>query len=126
MILGVGNDIIAVSRIESILKRHGERFLSRVFTEKERAYCLQKPSPSRHLAGRFAAKEAVSKAFGTGFSSGLQWIDIEILPGEKGRPTLVFSPFVYSFFGDPLFFHLSISHCQDYATAVAIWEAAHS
>lgn len=120
MILGLGNDIIEVSRIQAILTRHPERFLNRIFTPHEQDYCLKRKEPALHLAGRFAAKEAIVKALGTGFSQGLNWLDIEIQNDTKGKPIASFSPFAKELFGD-LTLHISISHCRQYATAVAIW-----
>jgi holo-[acyl-carrier protein] synthase len=115
MILGVGNDIVEVARIKAILSRHPQRFLDRVFTPHEQDYCLKRKDPALHLAARFAAKEAIVKALGTGFSQGLSWLDIEIR-----KPVASFSPFAKELFGD-LLLHISMSHCHQYATAVAIW-----
>jgi holo-[acyl-carrier protein] synthase len=120
MILGVGNDIVEVARIKAILSRHPQRFLDRVFTPHEQDYCLKRKDPALHLAARFAAKEAIVKALGTGFSQGLSWLDIEIRNDAKGKPVASFSPFAKELFGD-LLLHISMSHCHQYATAVAIW-----
>lgn len=120
MILGIGNDIVEVARIKTILARHPQRFLDRVFTPLEQDYCLKKKDPTQHLAARFAAKEAIVKALGTGFSQGLSWLDIEILNDSMGKPIPSFSPFAIELFGD-LTLHLSMSHCHAYATAVAVW-----
>lgn len=120
MILGIGNDIVEVARIKNILARHPQRFLNRVFTSLEQAYCLKKKDPTQHLAARFAAKEAIVKALGTGFSQGLSWLDIEILNDHMGKPIASFSPFANELFGN-ISLHLSMSHCHEYATAVAIW-----
>lgn len=120
MILGIGNDIIEVSRIKNILNRYSKRFLSRVFTPLEQVYCLKRKDPALHLSGRFAAKEAIVKAFGIGFSQGLSWLDIEIRNDEKGKPSPFFSDFAKDLLEDPKVF-ISISHCHTYATAIAIW-----
>ena len=120
MILGIGNDIVEVARIEAILKRYPQRFLDRVFTPEEQSYCLKRKMPALHLAGRFAAKEAIVKALGTGFSQGLSWLDIEIKNDPRGKPTAFFSSFAKELFGN-LTLHISISHCHHYATAMAIW-----
>ena len=120
MILGVGNDIVEVARIHAILERHPQRFLNRIFTLAEQEYCLKRHTPFLHFAGRFAAKEAVVKAFGTGFSQGLSWQDIEIQNDSRGKPIVSLSPFARELFGDATI-HLSISHCHNYATAVALW-----
>lgn len=120
MILGIGNDIVEVARIKSILTRYPQRFLDRVFTPHEQQYCLRRKEPALHLAGRFAAKEAIVKALGTGFSQGLSWLDFEIQNDPKGKPVVAFSPFAKELLGD-LNLHISISHCHQYATAFAIW-----
>lgn len=120
MILGIGNDIVEVARIKTVLKRYEERFLNRIFTPYEQKYCLKRKEPALHLAGRFAAKEAVVKALGTGFSEGLSWLDIDIQQDPKGKPTIYFSPLAKELFNDP-FVQVSISHCHQYATAFAIW-----
>ncbi len=88
-ILGIGVDVVETVRIETSLQRFGERFLKRVFTADEIAYCSAMPHAARHYAARFAAKEAVSKAFGTGISGGIGWRDIEILRKENGAPFIV-------------------------------------
>jgi len=88
-VLGIGVDIVETARIESSIKRFGDRFLKRVFTQGERAYCSAMPSPARHYGARFAAKEAVSKAFGTGIGSHIGWRDIEVKRKESGEPFIV-------------------------------------
>ncbi len=85
-IYGIGVDIVETARIASSLQRFGERFLRRVFTQAERDYCASMPYPERHYAARFAAKEAVSKAFGTGIGASIGWRDIEILRRDTGAP----------------------------------------
>lgn len=122
MILGLGNDIVEIARIKGVLSRYPEKFLHRVFTPYEQAYCLKRKEPALHLAGRFAAKEAVVKALGTGFRQGITWLDIEINQDSLGKPCVVCSPAMKELFNSP-FFHLSISHCDQYATAIAIWTA---
>lgn len=119
MIRGIGTDIIEVARIKAILDRYPDRFLNRVFTPDEQAYCLKRKEPALHLAGRFAAKEAVVKALGTGFSQGLSWLDIEIRHDSKGKPCVALSPMAADMFDHPTL-HVSLSHCHHYATAVAI------
>ncbi len=120
MILGIGNDIIEIERIRLIIDRYANRFLTRIFTLREQEYCLNHKEPARHFAGRFAAKEAVSKALGTGISSGLTWSDIEILNDEKGKPVLFMSSNLNVLL-DHTQLLVSISHCRDYATAFAVW-----
>ena len=85
-VLGVGVDIIETERIERSLERFGERFLHRVFTDGEIAYCQSMKYPARHFAARFAAKEAVSKAFGTGIGKAMGWRDIDVRKKPSGEP----------------------------------------
>jgi holo-[acyl-carrier protein] synthase len=85
MIIGIGVDLVKISRIERAGNGH-PGFLERVFTQKERDYCDRQKYPAQHYAARFASKEAVLKAFGTGMSSGMKWTDIEVLHGEGGGP----------------------------------------
>jgi holo-[acyl-carrier protein] synthase len=124
MILGVGIDIIEVARIRASHERFGERFLKRVLRSNESAYCLSHKNPAPFLAARFAAKEAVSKAFGTGIGSQLGWQDIEVKHRESGQPFVVLHGG-----GQKLLeqrggriVHLSLSHTDNYAAAVAILE----
>jgi holo-[acyl-carrier protein] synthase len=78
-IIGIGLDATDLPRIAETLKRYGDRFLHRIFTEREIAYCTRRRDPVPHLAGRFAAKEAAMKALGTGHSRGVLWKDIEVV-----------------------------------------------
>lgn len=87
--LAVGIDLVDVPRIRDLLAKHGERFISRTFTESEAAYCSRCADPAIHFAARFAAKEAVAKALGTGFSDGISWQEIEVLRSEEGAPSAV-------------------------------------
>ena len=77
-IIGLGFDATDIPRVAEVYERYGERFLRRVFTEGEIAYCMRRRNPAPHLAGRFAAKEAAMKALGTGHSRGVLWRDIEV------------------------------------------------
>ena len=86
MLLGLGADLIEVDRIARALERQGDRFLDRVFTEEERAYCLGHAHPHKHLAARFAAKEAVAKAFTTGIGAALGWKSVSIYHGARMEP----------------------------------------
>ncbi len=85
---GIGIDLVEVSRIRDMLQRHGERFKERTFAEAEIRYCDGCADPAMHYAARFAAKEAVAKALGTGFASGVSWTDIEITRAENGAPSV--------------------------------------
>ena len=86
MLVGIGADVIEVERIRGILERQGERFLSRVFTDEEREYCFKMAQPHKHLAARFAAKEAVSKCFTTGIGAELGWRSVSVYHGERNQP----------------------------------------
>ena len=88
MIIGLGIDVEDVDRVRGAIERQGERFLRRIFTEKERAYCEQFKDRYERYAGRFAVKEAAMKALGTGWSRGVRWVDIEVLRRHGSRPTL--------------------------------------
>ena len=88
MILGTGIDIIEVERIRASHEKFGERFTQRILLPAEIEYCLRHKNPAPFLAARFAAKEAISKAFGTGICAKLGWHDIEIVHQPKGRPTV--------------------------------------
>jgi len=88
-VLGIGVDLVDVDRIRESLERFGDRFRNRVFLPGERAYCERMADPAIHYAGRFAAKEAVSKAFGTGIGRHLGWLDIEVVrDGHTGEPSV--------------------------------------
>lgn len=119
MIKGVGNDIIAVERIEGAIHRHGQRFLNKIFTASEQDYCLRHTDSGRHFAGRFAAKEAVLKALGTGLRAEASWLDIEIQNDSYGKPFVNLSQNLNSKF-ESSEFQISISHCKEFATAIAI------
>ncbi len=89
MILGTGIDIVETQRIEASIERFGDRFLNRVYLSGEIAYARSMKKPSLHLAARFAAKEAISKAFGAGIGKELGWKDMEICRRESGEPFVV-------------------------------------
>jgi len=90
MIVGSGIDLVEIGRIQHSLDRFGQRFLDRVYTAAEQAYCLRKRNAAESLAARFAAKEAGAKALGTGISYGISWLEIEVIREPSGRPTLAF------------------------------------
>jgi holo-[acyl-carrier protein] synthase len=91
MIVGLGIDIAEVDRIESAIRRYGQRFLQRVFTAAEIDYCQSKANAFERFAGRFAAKEAAMKAIGTGWRHGVRWRDLEVVREPSGRPSMRFS-----------------------------------
>jgi holo-[acyl-carrier protein] synthase len=88
-VLGIGVDLVECARIEHSLERFGDRFLRRVFTDGEIEYSMSMKFPARHLAARFAAKEAVSKAFGTGIGKAMGWRDIDVRKKPSGEPFLL-------------------------------------
>lgn len=90
MIVGTGIDLIEIERIQHSVDRFGERFLNRIYTAGEQAYCLRKRQAAESFAARFAAKEAGAKALGTGISHGVMWLEIEVVTEPTGRPTLRF------------------------------------
>src|SRR5437868_2263031 len=90
-VLGIGVDLVECARIQHSLDRFGEKFLHRVFTDGEIEYSMSMKFPARHLAARFAAKEAVSKAFGTGIGKAMGWRNIDIQKKSSGEPFLIFS-----------------------------------
>ena len=120
--IGVGIDQIEVARIRESMDRHGEAFLSKVFTPKEKSFCLDRKDPAPCLAARFAAKEAASKALGTGIGKEFGWLDLEVEKGENGQPFAVFSDQVQSLLeqknaGSAL---LSLSHLDGFASAIVV------
>jgi len=90
MIIGSGIDLVEIERIQHSMDRYGQRFLDRVYTAAEQAYCLRRRKAAESLAARFAAKEAGAKALGTGISRGVNWLEIEVLREPGGRPSLQF------------------------------------
>ena len=120
LVKGLGTDIIEIDRMRKSIERHGQHFLNRLFTQKEQDYCYKFKDPAPHFAGRFAAKEALVKALGTGFGAHISWHDIEVFNDEFGKPIVSLSSHASQKFDSP---HLlvSISHCESYATATAIW-----
>lgn len=87
-ILAHGIDMVDCDRLAALIDRHGRRFVDRVFTPAERAYCTARKNPTPHLAGRFAVKEAVLKVLGTGWRDGIAWTDIETRNQPSGQPTV--------------------------------------
>ena len=124
MILGTGIDIIEVSRIRASYEKFGERFLKRILRPDEIAYCLSHRLPAPFLAARFAAKEAISKAFGTGIGKYLGWQDLEVGRKPSGEPFVILHGGGQELFQQRggIKVHLSLSHTDNYAAAVAILE----
>lgn len=121
-IVGIGLDLVQIARVQSIAERWRDRFLSRVYTDRERAECLARVSPYASLAGRFAVKEAVLKALGTGWSGGISWRDIEITRTADGRPVAATSGRVHELMqaAGVRDIHISLSHDAEYAVGQAI------
>jgi len=121
MIIGIGTDLVKISRIEKAGGDH-PGFLERVFTQKEREYCSRQKFPAQHYAARFASKEAVLKAFGTGLSAGMKWTDIEVLRGEGGGPIVNISGGAKDLadLKGVMQIMLSYSHDEGYAVAYAV------
>ncbi|PKQ19415.1 MAG: holo-[acyl-carrier-protein] synthase [Actinobacteria bacterium HGW-Actinobacteria-6] len=123
MIGGLGVDIVEIDRMRLALARH-PRMRERIFSEAERAYCDKRNKPEIHYAMRFAAKEAVLKALGTGFSNGIRFTDVEVLRDERGRPVPKLSGRAAEYAAEAgvLELHLSLSftHANAVASAVAI------
>src|SRR5438477_8960242 len=124
MILGVGIDIIEVSRIADSHARFGERFLERILHANEISYCLSHRVPAPFLAARFAAKEAISKSFGTGIGAQLGWQDMEIGRKDTGEPYVILHSGGQKLLKERKahIVLISLSHTQVHATAVAILE----
>jgi holo-[acyl-carrier protein] synthase len=124
VILGSGIDIVEVARVEAVRQKHGERFLKRILHPGEIAYCLSHKSPGPFLAARFAGKEAISKAFGTGIGGQLGWQDMEIARKESGEPYVILHGKGLEMLArrGARSVHISLSHTEKHATAVAILE----
>ena len=122
MILGVGIDIIEVARIQTSHEKFGERFLNRILLPAEIAYCLTHKTPAPFLAARFAAKEAISKAFGTGIGAKLGWRDMEIARRHSGEPFVILHGAGQKLFDErgASSVLISLSHTVNYAAATAI------
>lgn len=121
-VLGIGTDLIEVSRVKEACENHSERFINRIFTPEEIEYCQKKRNPYPYFAARFAAKEAVSKAFSTGIGKYLDWTSIEVCKGVREEPSIRLDKK-----GQDLLEHLdakrvliSITHTQKLAQAFAV------
>jgi holo-[acyl-carrier protein] synthase len=125
LILGTGIDIIEVDRVEAAHKRFGERFVQRILRPAELEYCFSHKSPGPFLAARFAGKEAISKAFGTGIGAQLGWHDMEICRKDSGEPYVVLHGKGQSLLAGRggRIVHISLSHTEKYAAALAILES---
>jgi len=124
MIAGIGSDIVSVQRIREAVERHGERFLKKIFTSAELAYSQGRAREFEHLAARFAAKEALAKALGTGASGGILLSDAEVMNNAEGKPEMVLqgrARETAEAIGVRRI-HLTLSHADAYAIALVILE----
>jgi holo-[acyl-carrier protein] synthase len=124
MIVGIGADLAEVARIRQAIERYGDRFLRRVFTPLEVAYCRSHRNAAERFAARFAAKEAAMKALGTGWRAGIRWRDIEVANAKSGKPGLKLSgraqEVLETLGGNRV--HLTLTHAESYALAQVILE----
>lgn len=129
MIIGIGNDIIAIARVEKVLARHGERFTRRIFTEGERRKSEGRAKRAASYAKRFAAKEACAKALGTGMSGGVRWRDLEVVNLPSGKPVMKVKGRAAAVLSALLpvahkpILHLTISDDEPFAQAFVVIEA---
>ena len=121
-VFGIGIDVVEVERIASAIQRHGEPFLAKMFTPAERIYCESRKNPAMHYAARFAAKEAVSKALGTGIGGQAGWLELEITRDPSGAPKLLLQGNAAEFAKQNGIteIQISLTHARDYAAANAI------
>jgi holo-[acyl-carrier protein] synthase len=121
-IYGIGIDVIEVERIEEAVAEFGDRFLERIFTASEREYCSRQKRPELHYAARWAAKEAVSKALGTGIGAELAWTDVEVLRAASGEPSLLLHGLGKAFAEREKVreIKISLTHAKSYAAANAV------
>jgi holo-[acyl-carrier protein] synthase len=121
-IFGIGIDVVEVGRIATAIERHGEPFLAKLFTSAEREYCEGQKTSALHYAARFAAKEAVSKALGTGIGKQAGWLELEITRAVSGAPVLVLSGNAaqFAFENGITEIQISLTHAREYAAANAL------
>jgi len=121
-ILGIGTDIVECLRIAQMVERHGELFITRVYTPLEIEYCQSRKQATQHFAGRWAAKEAVLKALGTGWRRGISWRDVEVRNIRTGSPTIALYGGARDYMEQAGIAQvlISISHCRSHATAYAV------
>lgn len=119
---GIGMDVVEVERIATSLERHRDTFLARVFTPAEQAYCSSHPEPAIHFAARFAAKEAVSKAFGTGIGKHAAFLDIEVCHSPAGAPEIILHGAAADFAAEHGITRVlvTLTHTRHYAAANAV------
>lgn len=120
-VFGIGIDLVKVDRIRGALERYGDRFRQRVFADSEIEFCEELAGKYLSYAGRFAAKEAFSKALGTGLRGAIGWKEIEVQDNERSRPTIKVTGRAQQYLGTRKV-HLSITHLPEYAAAVVVIE----
>jgi holo-[acyl-carrier protein] synthase len=122
ILVGLGADLIEVERVRGVIERQGERFLARVFSDEERAYCGSMKHPFKHYAARFAAKEAVSKCFGTGIGGELGWRSVSVYHGERHQPLVRLDEKGAELLrrAGATHVHVTLSHTETMALAVAV------
>lgn len=121
MIIGIGVDIIEISRIRSSIERYGDSFLKKLFTENEIKYCSSRQFPTQHYAARFAAKEAFAKAISTGWSGDFEWKNVEVKNDAVGKPSFeLYGKTADVLKGSSVF--LSMSHSDDAVVAFVVIE----
>jgi holo-[acyl-carrier protein] synthase len=120
-VFGIGIDLVSVARVRAALERYPQRFRNRVFTPAEVTFCETLGDKYPSYAGRFAAKEAFSKALGTGLRGAIGWTEIDVIDNERMRPTIRVTGRAERILAGRKV-HLSISHLPDYATAIVVIE----
>jgi holo-[acyl-carrier protein] synthase len=121
-VLGIGTDIVECLRIAKMIEKHGDLFITRVYTRYEIEYCQSRAQSTQHYAGRWAAKEAILKALGTGWRKGISWRDMEIRNDAGGRPIVALRGGIRDVIETQGVSEMlvSISHCRSFATAFAM------
>lgn len=121
-IIGIGTDITECLRIARMIERHGELFIDRIYTPEEIKYCQSRKQATQHFAGRWAAKEAILKALGTGWQRGISWRNMEIRNEPGGKPIVAVRGGVKDVVEELGIaeIQISISHCRSHATALAV------
>jgi holo-[acyl-carrier protein] synthase len=121
ILIGLGTDLVEVARIRAVVERHGERFLDRILTDEERAYCAGLAAPYPHIAARFAVKEAVAKAFTTGIGAEFGWKSVGVRHGPRHEPLAHLDAQGEALLRQVGATHvlLTLSHTENFATAVA-------
>ncbi len=120
MVIGIGIDIIEISRVKESIEKYGDKFLNKIYTKQELDYCLSKSEKYQHFAARFAAKEAVYKALTSGWEESIGWHDVEILNQPNGMPIVNKKGKLARFLAEGKNLKISMSHSRDYVACVAI------